>query len=65
MGVLTEFRRQGIAEKLVKAAQAWALQRGASTMELNVWEFNRSAWQLYDKLGFNTLRRVMTIDLGP
>jgi ribosomal protein S18 acetylase RimI-like enzyme len=52
-------RGQGIAMALMRAAERWAAERGATEMELNVWEFNTKARTLYAKLGYTTaLRRL-------
>ncbi len=56
-------RRQGLARRLVAQAAAWAEQKGALEIRLSVWEFNAAARQLYERLGFTTLKRRMAIGL--
>ncbi len=58
------FRRRGVGEALMARAQRWAEAQGASTMELNVYEFNQAAQAFYRKLGYETLTRRMRRRLG-
>lgn len=58
--VKAEFQEHGIGHKLMDKAQEWALQRGAASIELNVYEFNQSAITFYRGLGFETLYRKMS-----
>lgn len=60
-----KYRKQHIGRKLMEQAQDWAVGKGAMQMELAVWEFNRGAIKFYEKLGYTTLRRVMTMDIAP
>jgi GNAT superfamily N-acetyltransferase len=57
------YRRQGIGRALVERADRWALDRGATQTELNVWEFNEGARAFYDALGYKTASRKMVRDL--
>jgi ribosomal protein S18 acetylase RimI-like enzyme len=61
--VLPPFRRDGIGTRLVRVAQGWARERGATEMRLGVWEFNRSAQEFYQGVGFTTLKRRMVAEL--
>lgn len=45
-------RRQGLAMQIMAALTEWAAERGASTAYLQVVADNRSAYALYEKLGF-------------
>ena len=38
---------------------AWAIEKGASSVELNVYEFNQEAIALYRAMAYETLRRQM------
>ncbi len=58
------FRRRGVGEALMAEAQRWAEAQGASTMELNVYEFNQTAQAFYRRLGYETLTRRMRRRLG-
>ncbi len=58
--VVTEAHRgQGIGQALLDAAIEWGRARGATTLELTVWEFNQRAKALYERLGLTTLHRTM------
>ncbi|HEY0605472.1 MAG TPA: GNAT family N-acetyltransferase [Herpetosiphonaceae bacterium] len=58
--VVTEAQRgRGIGQALVEAAIAWGRARGATTLELTVWEFNDRARALYERLGLTTIHRTM------
>lgn len=52
VGVLPDFRRRGIARKLVEASVGFARERGASSIVLDVIDGNVPAYNLYLKLGF-------------
>ena len=52
-------RRTGIGSALMKRAHGWAKSRGATEIELNVYEFNQSAIGFYRKLGYATISRYM------
>ena len=60
IGVATEHRRSGIASDMMRVAEAWARSRGADAVELNVYEFNRSAMALYYQLGYSCTSRQMS-----
>jgi len=53
-------RRQGIGRLLMEEAEDWARQRGLTTVELTVYEFNRGAFALYEQMGYETLHRRMS-----
>ena len=52
IAVLPEYRRRGFAKKMLLSLMAWAIQRGAEKMTLEVRETNAGAQQLYAGLGF-------------
>ncbi len=52
MGVVAEFRGQGIATRLMLAVEDWAQTVGVSRLELSVVEDNTRALSLYLKLGY-------------
>jgi diamine N-acetyltransferase len=62
-GVKELFQNKGIGTELFSACVRWAKERGASSLELNVWEFNEKAISFYERLGMKTLSRKMGIDL--
>ena len=53
------FRRQGVATALVAYIRSFAKERGFRRIELNMWEFNQSAFAFYEAAGFRTFRRYM------
>ena len=57
--VKREFRRTGIGRALMEKAHEWAVAEGADSIELNVWEFNQEAIELYKTLGYETASRKM------
>lgn len=64
IGVRASHRRRGAGERLVRAFEAWAAERGASWIELGVYDFNQGAQRFYDALGYGTLLRKMRKPLG-
>ena len=52
-------RHQGVGQTLLERVHQWAREKGVTEVELNVWEFNTSARSLYEKLGYETTRRIM------
>jgi diamine N-acetyltransferase len=62
--VVTETQRgHGIGQALVDAAMVWGRVKGATTLELTVWEFNQHARALYEHLGLTTIHRTMQLEL--
>lgn len=58
--VTEAMRGRGIGQALMRLAQSWAVQQGATSMTLNVWAFNADAVRLYEKLGFE----VRALEMG-
>jgi len=56
-------RRMGIATALVDFCRAEAKKRGFGRIELDMWEFNKSALAFYENAGFRTYRRYMEINI--
>jgi diamine N-acetyltransferase len=54
-----QFKRQGIGQALMAKGERWARERGATSIELGVFEFNQGAIQFYEELGFSTVSRKM------
>jgi ribosomal protein S18 acetylase RimI-like enzyme len=59
--IAAPFRRQRLARQLIQHAAAWAREKGAAEIRLNVWEFNEVARRLYEHMGFRTLQRRMAL----
>ncbi len=62
-GVDASCRRQGIASAMIRFIREFAREKGFRRIELNMWEFNRSALAFYEAAGFSTFRRYMEIKL--
>jgi diamine N-acetyltransferase len=60
IGVRSEFLKQGIGRRLMDTVHAWAIAKGATTIELNVYEFNQTALGFYQRLGYEALSRKMS-----
>lgn len=63
MVVTATQRGKGIGRALVDAAIAYGRAKGATNLELTVWEFNRSAMAFYERLGLTTIHRAMQLDI--
>lgn len=61
-GVKSSFHRQGIGKMLFEACVEWSKNMGASSMELNVWEFNQKAISFYESFQMKTVSRKMTLN---
>ena len=59
LSVGAAYRRRGVGQALMQRAEDWAVQKGATSLELNVYEFNQGAVAFYEELGFITLSRKM------
>lgn len=54
------FQNHGIGKLLIEKIQAWAVAKGATSLELNVYEFNETAIAFYEKVGFQSVSRKMS-----
>ena len=52
IAVSADFRRQGIGSALLKHAEEWACENGASSMRLNSGESRKQAHEFYRALGY-------------
>jgi ribosomal protein S18 acetylase RimI-like enzyme len=59
IGVKSEYQRHGIGQMLVDTGHQWAIAKGATSIELNVYEFNQTATTFYERLGYDTVSRKM------
>jgi ribosomal protein S18 acetylase RimI-like enzyme len=60
IAVKSELRGCGIGSSLMHCIQEWAITKGATAIELNVYEFNIEAIHFYQRLGFDNLSRRMS-----
>lgn len=61
---LPEYRKRGVASRLLQTAREQAAAGGAETLELCVWSFNADALRLYEKLGMRVQYCRMEERLG-
>ncbi len=62
--VKSEFQNRGTGRMLMDKIQEWAIAKGATSIELNVYEFNETAISFYERLGYQTLSRKMSKELN-
>jgi ribosomal protein S18 acetylase RimI-like enzyme len=58
-----EFRRCGIATALMNHARKYAKENECRMLMLNVWEFNESALDFYESIGFTTRSRHLELNI--
>jgi ribosomal protein S18 acetylase RimI-like enzyme len=63
IAVKSGFQNHGIGRILMDKMQEWAIAKGATSIELNVYEFNTSAISFYERLGYRTFSRKMSKEL--
>ncbi len=56
-------RGKGIAREMVDVFEDWSMDKGASYIDLNVWQHNNNAIEFYQKSGFYTEQRLMSKNL--
>ena len=61
--VKSGFQNHGIGRILMDKMQEWATAKGAASIELNVYEFNKTAISFYERLGYQTLSRKMSKEI--
>ena len=61
--VREDLRGQGIGRLLMERVHVWAREQGIRDIELEVYEFNDVARALYERLGYETLRRTLRLGL--
>jgi GNAT superfamily N-acetyltransferase len=62
--VTTAARHRGIGSRLMDAAEAWALERGATEVRLKVWEFEGGPLEFYSRRGYATASRELVKPLS-
>ncbi|QNK39542.1 GNAT family N-acetyltransferase [Caproicibacter fermentans] len=51
--VMERLRNRGIGKRLLEEARNISRRKGAESMELTVWSFNRAAYRLYREMGMS------------
>lgn len=59
VAVTQQLRGRGVGRALMEEAQLWSIQKKASQVELNVWDFNERAITFFKRLGYNMIRHGM------
>jgi GNAT superfamily N-acetyltransferase len=59
LAVGPRWQRRGLGQALVDAVADWARSRGATQLELDVWEVNVGALRFYEEIGFEPRRRSL------
>lgn len=59
--VMPEYRRQGLAQKLLRDSVTWKEERKLDYLELCVLESNQAGLKLYETAGFDTFSRQMIL----
>lgn len=62
-GVKSNHQREGVGSELFKQCIEWSKNKGATSLELNVWEFNHKAISFYERFGMKSVSRKMEINL--
>ena len=60
--VKSNFKRNGIGKLLFSHIVDYAKAESATSLQLNVWEFNQDAIKFYEQLGMSTRNRRMEIN---
>jgi ribosomal protein S18 acetylase RimI-like enzyme len=61
--VKEEYRQQKIASKMIQFAEDYLKQRNIYGLDLEVYKFNREAYELYKKQGFEEIKTYMHKEL--
>src|SRR5688572_24686090 len=61
--VKSGFQNHGIGKILMDKMQEWAIAKGATSIELHVYEFNETAISFYERLGYQTFSRRMSKEI--
>ena len=61
--VKSGYQNHGIGRNLMHKMEEWATAKGATSIELNVYEFNQTAFSFYERLGYQTFSRRMRKEL--
>ena len=60
-GIKNSYQRNGIGKVLFEACLEWSKNKDATSLDLNVWEFNKKAISFYESFGMETIGRKMTL----
>ncbi|WP_087974864.1 GNAT family N-acetyltransferase [Oceanobacillus rekensis] len=60
-GIKSSYQRKGMGKMLFEYCLEWSKNKDATSLDLNVWEFNKKAISLYESFRMNTISRKMTL----
>ncbi|MGL5439319.1 MAG: GNAT family N-acetyltransferase [Filifactoraceae bacterium] len=65
IGILEKFQRQGLGNKLLKAAELWARENGIKRLEATIVEDNKAAINLFEKRNYSVEgKKISSILIG-
>ncbi|MHB8634696.1 MAG: GNAT family N-acetyltransferase [Thermoplasmatota archaeon] len=59
------FRKQGILKRLIDELLAWCKAEGITAIDVQIFEGNKEAVEIYRHLGFNDYRLTMRLEVVP
>ena len=65
MGVAERYRRLGVGRRLWNEVREVAVAERVERVVLNVWSFNTTARQFYERIGFASFHERMALELEP
>ena len=54
-----DYRKKGVARKLVEAAEKWAKEKGCKELASDTWDWNTDSIKFHEKLGFNKVKTLV------
>ena len=61
--VMKAHQGQGVGYRLFQQCVEWAKAKGASSLDLMVWDFNKNAIAFYERRGMASIHRTMSLPL--
>ncbi|HCF86561.1 MAG TPA: N-acetyltransferase, partial [Ktedonobacter sp.] len=63
IAVMKSHQGKGAGYALFQQCTEWAKSKGADSLDLMVWEFNREAIAFYERQGMGSMHRTMSLEL--
>jgi len=54
-----KYRQSSVGKRLMESVEKWALSKGISVIDLNVWDFNKNAMFFFKSIGYTPERHYM------
>jgi diamine N-acetyltransferase len=51
-----KYRRSSVGKRLMESVEQWAVTKGISEIDLNVWDFNKNAMAFFKNIGYTPSR---------